>query len=1139
MHEFGHANGLSHGGFYYDQLNSSNNNYIPAVEPNCKPNFQSVMNYPFQLNHLDNGTSKVVDYSEEQLDTLNKQHLPAGVTIGMTGSPFYPNTLWYTPTAPSSTASPAKLTCDGMAVPPGITMYLIPGPADPIFPAWMSGQDIDFNLKPDTQLRGHSDWTNVLTPDGLVISPGINLQQVGATGADASGSGGSLGPGGGSLGPGGGSLGPGGGSLGPGGGSLGPGGGSLGPGGGSLGPGGGSLGPGGGSLGPGGGATGDEVDVTTATAVTYAPSDLTAMEGISPRPITLNWTPGFGLIAFYKIFRSDDGGLTFNVISTKNAPTTTFTDNPACKPTGYQYYVSAVQSSSSPNPGSESGPSNTVSTGQNGQLLTGCYVVSNFSSPANAVQGSSVQVTWTLTDASNNAGNPVTTQTANTLVAVGPLPNTCAAGRTTLLADGVPTSGMDAFTNAANQFTFTWNNTDTFCSGSYSFELDLDHVSGGPAQVQLDSTPLLLGIDVTDTDSTPHVITTAIPNGVVGTFYSNTISEHGGVPGANPFTWTMTNGLTPPPPGLSLVTAPDRVSGLLSGIPSAAGLFSFTVQVTDTVGNIGTQTLTMTVTTPVAQINQLLVPDSSVPGASAFVLTLNGTGFGPGSNVLWNGSQRPTTFISNTKLTAAISAQDIQTLGTGAVSVSNPVTVSNQPVPSSNIDFFQITPTTSASLSRADYPTGPNPDGLIAADFNGDGKLDLAIANSGDGTVGILQGNGNGTFTTQPNLSTGAGSIPQLPIAGDFNGDGKLDLAVANFATNNVSIFLGNGNGTFQTSVSYAVGTGPSSLVTGDFNRDGKLDLATANQTDHTVSVLLGKGDGTFQTHVDYAAVPDAAATKDAAGLALGDFNRDGKLDLVVANPGNNTVSVLLGSGDGTFQAPVAYATGNHPINFGVADLNGDGNLDLAVANLNDNTVSILLGNGDGTFKAQVSYPTTSGSVSGPTAMATGDFNGDGKVDLAITNGGDNTVSILLGKGDGTLQAPLEFATGNVAAGVAAGDFNGDGRLDVEVADLNANTVSIMLQRPEPATNLAVSGAIASQVSLTWTASTSTTVAGYNVYRGTTQGGPYTKVNAAIVAAAAFTDVSVAPGTTYYVVTAVDSGNLESVFSNEASAVVP
>ena len=255
-------------------------------------------------------------------------------------------------------------------------------------------------------------------------------------------------------------------------------------------------------------------------------------------------------------------------------------------------------------------------------------------------------------------------------------------------------------------------------------------------------------------------------------------------------------------------------------------------------------------------------------------------------------------------------------------------------------------------MSRTDYPTGANPDGLIAADFNGDGKLDLAIANSADNTVTILLGNGDGTFTAAALLATGAGSAPQLPIAGDFDGDGKLDLA-------------------------------------------------TANQTEHTVSVLLGNGDGTFQPHVDYAAVPAAAATKDVAGVALGDFNRDGKLDLAVANPSNNTVSVLIGNGDGTFQAPVSYATGNHPINFGVADLNGDGILDLAVANLNDRTVSILLGNGDGTFKPQVSYPTTGGALIGPTAVATGDFNGDGKVDLAITNNGDNSVSILPGNGDG------------------------------------------------------------------------------------------------------------------------------------------
>src|SRR5260370_71715 len=236
MHEFGHANGLSHGGFYFDQLTSTNNNYTPTVEANCKPNFQSVMNYPFQLTHLDNGTSKVVDYSEEQLDPLNEQGLlGASVTINLFNPPFfYPNTLWYTPNKPPPPAntSPANLTCDGGLVPQGTTMYLVSGPADPISPAWMNIQDINFdgstNKSTDTQMRGHSDWTNVVT-NGLVISPGMDLRQVGATGADAFGGGGSLGPGGGSLGPGGGSVGPGGGRVGSGGRVLGAGRGRWGP----------------------------------------------------------------------------------------------------------------------------------------------------------------------------------------------------------------------------------------------------------------------------------------------------------------------------------------------------------------------------------------------------------------------------------------------------------------------------------------------------------------------------------------------------------------------------------------------------------------------------------------------------------------------------------------------------------------------------------------------------------------------------------------------------------------------------------------------------------------------------------------------------------------------------------------------
>jgi hypothetical protein len=172
--------------------------------------------------------------------------------------------------------------------------------------------------------------------------------------------------------------------------------------------------------------------------------------------------------------------------------------------------------------------------------------------------------------------------------------------------------------------------------------------------------------------------------------------------------------------------------------------------------------------------------------------------------------------------------------------------------------------------------------------------------------------------------------------------------------------------------------------------------------------------------------------------------------------------------------------------------------------------------------------------------MATGDFNGDGKVDLAITDQNDNSVSILLGNGDGTFQNPLEFTTGNFATGVAAGDFNGDGRLDLAVANFNSSTVSVLLRLPQPATNLMVSGVTTGQVALTWTSSLSTGIAGYNVYRATTSGGLYTKINSATVTASAFTDMTVVSGTTYYyVVTSVDSGSLESVFSNEVSATAP
>jgi fibronectin type 3 domain-containing protein len=1211
MHELGHSIALTHGGLYYD----TDGSYVPTVEANCKANFQSVMSYRFQFD------LPVPDYSRQELTTLDEKNLPSTTTLSaLDRSVIKFPTQWYALIPQGSKESAASKHCDGTPKSPNdvdAPMYLWSGSTSLLPWGLNSYLDLQGNLDinydgtsetvsgvgvapPTFGLRGYNEWV------GTPAKPGIDPRQIGAYGSMSVAKGGGLNGGGNGFSSGGGGLNGGGGGLNGGGGGLNGGGGGLNGGGGGLNGGGGGLNGGGAGLngggaglnGGGGGLNGggsNEITLATANSVTRPPRNLTATEDVSPRNIHLFWNPPtFGQIGAYNIYRQPPfaGGNPVNLqigdvrLIFHNDPNDPhfgqyeFVDTTAtCNPAGYTYFVSALLGAGSTNPGQESPASNTVSTGQNGQPLTGCY--SN-SGPAtqgslttfttlsfpnqNFLQGDTISITWLLQDDDTglfvNANTaPLTYKKANTLSVFGPFPNNqgCPAALpvgaqpVSLLSNGVVTApGTSGFNISGNQFTFMWDTSPTingqpdgqpvFSAGCYFFTLKVDSVT----QSQTTTSPLQLQIDVTDADTTLHVTTVAIPNGVVGTSYSNTISEDGGVTGGpHPFAWCVVSGSTcvtsgsPLPTGVSLGLAPDGRFGLLSGIPSAAGMFRFTVQVTDSAGNIGTQTLTMTVTTPVAQINQPLVPDRSVPGAAAFVLTLNGTGFGPGSVVQWNGTPLVTTFISNKQLTAVITAPDVAVLGTASVSVSNPVTVSNQPVPNSNVNFVQITPATSASLSRTDTATGNSPSGLIAADFNGDGKLDLAIANSLDNTVSILLGNGDGTFA--PASPFAVGSDPFSLVAGDFNNDGKLDLAVVNFANstgNNVSILLGNGDGTFQPGVTYTVGTGPISVITGDFNRDGKLDLAVANRITNTVSILLGNGDGTFQPHVDYV-----ASTQDVAGLAVGDFNGDGKLDLAVTNPSTGQVSILLGNGDGTFQTPVAYSTGaagDHPTAVTVADFNGDGILDLAVTKFNTNNVAIFVGNGDGTFKPEVSYGTTAGVLHGPGGITIGDFNGDGLVDLAITNQDDSTVSILLGNGNGTFQSPLEFATANHTAGVAAGDFNGDGRLDVAVANVGSNTVSIMLQRPEPPSTLVVSNATASQVGLTWTASASTTVVGYNVYRGTTSGGPYTKVNSVIVAAPAFTDMSVNPGTTYYyVVTAVDPGNLESVKSNEVSATTP
>jgi hypothetical protein len=287
-----------------------------------------------------------------------------------------------------------------------------------------------------------------------------------------------------------------------------------------------------------------------------------------------------------------------------------------------------------------------------------------------------------------------------------------------------------------------------------------------------------------------------------------------------------------------------------------------------------------------------------------------------------------------------------------------------------------------------------------------------------------------------------AGKEPESVAADDFNGDGTLDVAVATYLDNSVNVLLGNGDGSFQNPTSYTVGMYADAVVAGDFNADGIPDLAVARFSSPIgkVSVLLGNGDGTFQVAVDYSVSPDPVS------LAVGDFNGDGIQDLAVGTTG--MVSILLGNGDGAFQHAGDYKNGEGNFAGGaavtVADLNGDGFQDIAVANyLVGNTVSVLLGNGDGTFGAAKSYP----AGYDPEGLAAADFNGSGTVDLAVADYGANSLSVLMGNGDGSFQAPVMYDVGTHPIAVAIGDWNGDGVTDLAVANAVgiSNTVHTLL----------------------------------------------------------------------------------------------
>jgi VCBS repeat-containing protein len=345
---------------------------------------------------------------------------------------------------------------------------------------------------------------------------------------------------------------------------------------------------------------------------------------------------------------------------------------------------------------------------------------------------------------------------------------------------------------------------------------------------------------------------------------------------------------------------------------------------------------------------------------------------------------------------------------------------------------YQVLDSFAATVSFApivDYATGTDPRSVTSADVNGNGKLDLIVANTVSNTVSVLKNNGDGTFATKVDYATG--SLPLSVTSADVNGDGKADLIVANGWSNTVSVLKNNGDGTFATKVDYETGLYPSSVTSADVNRDGKFDLIVANMNSQTVSVFNNNGDGTFAIKGVYAVGVQPRSVTSA------DVNGDGKFDLIVAV--ESVVSVLKNNGDGTFADKADYATGSWPRSVTSADVNGDGKADLIVAV--ESVVSVLKNNGDGTFASRVDYATGTG----PWSVTSADMNGDGKLDLIVADAASSTVSVLNNNGDGTFASRVDYATGSQPYSVTSVDVNSDGKPDLIVANQGSGTVSVLI----------------------------------------------------------------------------------------------
>jgi hypothetical protein len=1011
MHELGHSIGLTHFGLHYPNWTLASPDYTPAPEANCKSNYQSVMNYLFQIDLL--GPSGVLDFSSQELAALDENTLSPPVVKTADGSAIlFTTTSWYDTkplfsfvdangnvhTVPSKAAGH----CDGTpaGTPPNgdvsPTMYpffnlgtaQVSGPSITPAPAWSPAPlDLNFDGKFDSIFHGHNDWVS------SSVSPGTDYRQISATGTltasglGGAGTGGRLGGGGGTGGRlgGGGGLG---GLLGGGGGT----GGRLG-GGGGLG---GLLGGGGGTggrLGGGGGV--GELTQATANSVTRAPRNLAASEEVSPRFIDLSWAaPTFGQIGAYRIYRSADSGATFTLIATVSGNQLMYRDGastpPPCNSAGYRYFVTAVLAGTfptfppQPTQGQESGPSNTVSTGQNNENLTGCYQPPVFLSPSagsSSLAGNPVTVTWKVPDFSNSSGAFANNPSSNTLVAVGPISNDVTCNTSAAGPRSTISSGGAGITFSSNTFSFNWNTSGGFVGGGafppgcYLLEVDLD--SGQPFVGHASAFQVQLYLS--DLNESVQISTASLLDAIKGVPYGpTTLTVNGGVAAVS---WALAAGSAPLPPGIQL-----DASGNLSGMPTAVGTYMFTVQATDSIGDFGTKTLTLVVDDVVTTTS-----DTNTGSLRQAILDVNAAAPGPQPlRILFNikpaGAQtispatplpaltQPTILDATTQPgysgTPLIELNGGNILASGLHIAGGSSTVRGLVIDSFNGDGILID-TNGGDVIQANY-IGTNTAGAAAAPNSGNGIQIIAVANN---TVGgaapsmrnIISGNGGEGVRIDGTLATGN------VVRGNYIGtDVTGSNAVGNTASG-VYVRKAPGNSVIGNVVSGNMGLAGITICGSNSCEGGDVSLIdeSSNATGNTIQGnLVGtNGAGTAALGNNNAGLSiDGAPNTIVGGTAAGTAN-------TISFNGTNDVQIFdVGASGNQIKGNTIQGTGtNNDVGISVGVLSGT---TLTGNTLSGNAISGHKGLGIDLNPAGVNPNTTGGANNYPVLSSAQASNG-------------------------------------------------------------------------------------------------------------------------------------------------------------------